>query len=369
MEINQPTLLLDKQKCQANIERMTQKARKHRVKLNPHFKTHQSVSIGKWFHEMGTREITFSSVKMAEYFADHGWKYITIAFPCNILQIERINRLSNSIHLTLFVNSLATAKFLAKHLNSRVKVITEIDTGYHRTGVLAEDTDTIEQLLNFIAKSDKLEFSGFYTHSGNTYHAKTRKGIAEIHSTTLFKLNQLRKYFSSISKDISLSIGDTPGCTLIDNFTGISSIHPGNFVFYDVNQFNIGSCPTNWIAVAVACPVVDKINKRKEIILHGGAVHFSKDYEFRSDGSKNYGIPVLLDENGWSTPYFDNYLYSISQEHGLLKCTSEFYSRVKIGGVIGILPIHSCLTANLMKGYKTLDGKSIDHLEGQPEFV
>lgn len=367
MEIKQPTLLLDKQKCRANIERMVQKARKHRVKLIPHFKTHQSHIIGNWFHDMGIREITVSSVKMAEYFADHGWKHITIAFPCNILQIDKINDLANSIDLTLFVNTLTTAKFLANHITSRVKLITEIDTGYHRTGLLAEDTDSIEQLLNFISKSEQLIFTGFYTHSGNTYHSKTRNGIAEIHSTTLFKLNQLRKYFSSLFPNLSLSIGDTPGCTLIDNFTGISSIHPGNFVFYDINQFNIGSCPTNWIAVAVACPVVDKIKERKEIILHGGAVHFSKDFENRSDGSKNYGIPVLLDDNGWSTPYFDNYLYSLSQEHGLLKCTSEFYSRVKIGDIIGILPIHSCLTANLMKGYTTLDGESIDHIEGESE--
>ena len=31
--------------------------------------------------------------------------------------------------------------------------------------------------------------------------------------------------------------------------------------------------------------------------------------------------------------------------------------------LLGIIPVHSCLTANLMKGYVTLEGERIDHME------
>ena len=34
-----------------------------------------------------------------------------------------------------------------------------------------------------------------------------------------------------------------------------------------------------------------------------------------------------------------------------------------IGYLVGIVPVHSCLTANLMKGYLTLEGEEIDHME------
>jgi len=36
----------------------------------------------------------------------------------------------------------------------------------------------------------------------------------------------------------------------------------------------------------------------------------------------------------------------------------------KIGDIIGILPVHSCLTADLMKEYLLTDGSRADHLSG-----
>ena len=77
-----PTLLIDKAKCKANIKRMALKARQNDIEFRPHLKTHQSLEIGDWFRQEGVTKITVSSVAMAKYFAQDGWKDITIAFPC-----------------------------------------------------------------------------------------------------------------------------------------------------------------------------------------------------------------------------------------------------------------------------------------------
>ncbi len=74
MQIQRPTLILDKEKCLRNIKTMLDKSRKHGLIFRPHFKTHQSAVIGNWFSEFGVTSITVSSVFMAEYFADNGWK-------------------------------------------------------------------------------------------------------------------------------------------------------------------------------------------------------------------------------------------------------------------------------------------------------
>lgn len=63
----EPTLLLDKQKCLSNIAMMIEKARKNNIIFRPHFKTHQSHEVGRWFRSFGVDKITVSSVKMAEY--------------------------------------------------------------------------------------------------------------------------------------------------------------------------------------------------------------------------------------------------------------------------------------------------------------
>lgn len=93
--INRPTLLLDVEKCKTNIRTMAQKAKGHRLKLRPHFKTHQSAQIGEWIRAEGISTCTVSSVKMAEYFAHHGWNDILIAFPVNVLESEKLNELGD----------------------------------------------------------------------------------------------------------------------------------------------------------------------------------------------------------------------------------------------------------------------------------
>ena len=48
---------------------MAAKARSAHVRFRPHFKTHQSLEIGRWFREFGVDAITVSSVGMAAFFA------------------------------------------------------------------------------------------------------------------------------------------------------------------------------------------------------------------------------------------------------------------------------------------------------------
>jgi D-serine deaminase-like pyridoxal phosphate-dependent protein len=74
LNIKKPTLLLDSDICKRNISGMSAKALEQNVFFRPHFKTHQSAAIGEWFMDAGVTAITVSSVSMARYFAEHGWK-------------------------------------------------------------------------------------------------------------------------------------------------------------------------------------------------------------------------------------------------------------------------------------------------------
>jgi D-serine deaminase-like pyridoxal phosphate-dependent protein len=37
---------------------------------------------------------------------------------------------------------------------------------------------------------------------------------------------------------------------------------------------------------------------------------------------------------------------------------------VQVGDLLGILPVHSCMTADCMGSYLSLDGQVVDHAEG-----
>ncbi|MBT4333732.1 MAG: alanine racemase, partial [Candidatus Cloacimonetes bacterium] len=139
MKIYKPTLFLDLQKCKQNIQRMSEKVKKNNLIFRPHFKTHQSIQIGKIFKEFGINKITVSSVKMAEYFANAGWKDITIAFPFNPLEINKIEVLSKKIDLNILISSLESAEKLIDSTNISLNYFIEIDAGYHRSGILADE--------------------------------------------------------------------------------------------------------------------------------------------------------------------------------------------------------------------------------------
>jgi D-serine deaminase-like pyridoxal phosphate-dependent protein len=362
-EIIRPTLLLDKGKCLVNIRMMAEKAARHNLIFRPHFKTHQSAVIGEWFRKEGVNAITVSSLKMAEYFTKHGWNDITLAFPFNILETENLNRIPLQVKMNLTLLDTGTVNYLNQHLTRPAGVFIKIDAGCHRTGIESDDLSSIKKILDAIGTEGPLQFSGFLVHSGHTYQAKLKAAIESIHQSTLEKLDRLRHAFSSIKQDLVISIGDTPSCSIMDDFKGVDEIRPGNFVFYDSMQWHLGSCEFSQIAVAVACPVVAVHAGRNEIIIHGGAVHFSKDHLLSDDGTVFYGEVVTFNGSGWSNPVPDTFLRSLSQEHGIVRAGHKFISEVKPGMIIGIIPVHSCLTAHAMKEYMATDGEIIEHLE------
>jgi len=232
--------------------------------------------------------------------------------------------------------------------SATLEVFIKIDTGYHRTG-LPPDSPEIEEITVFLKSTDKLSFSGFLTHAGNTYHAKGKEEILKIMSSAGKQLSGLKNRYIKDFPGIITSYGDTPSCSMADDCPGFDEIRPGNFAYYDVMQYHIGSCGLNEIAVAVACPVVSLHPGREEMVVYGGAIHLSKENIEAGDGFKFYGYVVNFTGNGWSNPLPGAYVSSLSQEHGIIKIPEKYLKNYKPGNLIGILPVHSCLTANLLK--------------------
>lgn len=367
MKITVPTLLLDKEKCQRNIRMMVEKAKRNGLRLRPHFKTHQSAQVGEWIRQEGVEAITVSSLRMARYFANHGWTDIMVAIPVNVLEMETINDLAGRVRLHLIVVNEDVLPVLQEGLNHKVAVWLKIDTGYHRTGIPTTNYSTIDSALQAILASDKLEFEGFMAHDGHTYKQTAAEAIRAIHKATVEQLNQLRERYKAGFPNLQLSIGDTPSCSILETIVGVDEIRPGNFVMYDLTQQHIGSNTFDQIALCMACPVIAKHPERNEIIIHGGSVHFSKDVLPQADGSNLFGRVVELTGNGWSEPVEGISLVSLSQEHGIVRATPEQFANYKIGDILYMLPIHACLTADSMKSYLTLDSERLEHLSGLPE--
>ena len=363
-QITRPTLVIDLDKVEKNLDYMLQKAENQNVKFVPHFKTHQSKVIGELYRRKGVDAITVSSVKMAQYFAKYGWTDITIAFPINTLEIAALNDLIEAgIQLTFLINHLEVVQVLEDQLLGEVDAFIEIDAGYGRSGVPASDSFLVQEISLAIKDSKFLKLKGLYSHPGDTYACSSVKDIQDLWFNAREKVIGLKEQVFSQDDEVLVRMGDTPGCSIVENFAGVDEIGPGNFIFYDLVMNYLNVCDESDIAVALAAPVVSKSVERQEIIIHGGAVHLSKDHLFDENEKKFFGEMVVFTEEGWSPIIADVKLKSVSQEHGILSVSEEIFNKIELGDIVGILPIHSCLTANLMKEYLTLGGERIMHLE------
>ncbi len=348
-----PTFFVDLEIVRSNIQQMADKAKTAGVEFRPHFKTHQSKAIGKIFREFGVTGITVSSLKMAGYFLTDGWDDITIAFPANILAYGHYNKIAKDASLKTLVISKEVVQKLDEKLKEEIGLYIEIDPEYERSGVPVTQLESIRSLVESIEQSGHCYPAGFYCHAGHTYKARSAKEVEKMAREVLQKLEVLRERFP----DLPICFGDTPSCSVLNEFGPVNQLSPGNFVFYDWMQVQIGSCTPNEIGVYMECPIIEKFKDRKQVLIHGGAVHFSKD-SIQIDNYLNYGEPKLeyLSE--------ETYVKSLSQEHGIIQCSPAVFKQLNVGETIQIFPVHSCLTADIMREYHTKDGKVLDHMNG-----
>ncbi len=364
--ITHPTLLLDEARCRANIKRMADHAKSSSTRFRPHFKTHQSAKVGEWIRTEGVTSIATSSLRMAAYFADAGWDDILVAFPVNWREIDLINQLAGKIRLGLIVESRETARFLGAKLQHPVDIWLDVDTGYHRTGIDWQANSEAIALATLITAAPMLRLRGMLTHSGHSYKGRTQAEVQAVYDETVNHFNSLRTHLTAAGfAGLELSLGDTPSCAMVEDLSAVEEIRPGNFVYFDWMQVNIGSCVAEDVAVALACPVVTKNAARNQIVVYGGGVHLSKDFTVDLKGRTSFGAVCLPTETGWSAPFEDTYVSSLSQEHGVLQVASGDFERIQIGGLVCILPAHSCMTADLMKTVVTFSGEELPmlHLE------
>lgn len=356
---DRPCLIVDEFQARENIRKMKNKAERNNALFRPHFKTHQSVAVGEWFRDENVSAITVSSVDMACYFAENGWNDITVAAPLNLLQIEKINSIDASVHLNIVIDCILSASVLVNTLQVPTGVFLKIDTGNRRCGLQPAMKDEIRAICDILRLNPNSKFSGFLVHSGHTYKTTDTDQIKAIYKADKTYLEQLKHDFQVYSdEELMISIGDTPGCSVVDELAWADEIRPGNFVFFDLFQHHLGVCAVSEIACVMACPVIGMYPPRNEIVIYGGAIHFSKD-QLMSEGEMVFGLLAEPDDSGNLKLNEHVKLVKVWQEHGLIKYHMGGMSSVKPGDIVYVFPVHSCLTLDAVRDVKNQFGETL----------
>lgn len=356
--VRRPAVLLSGRRARRNIARMAGKARSLGLAFRPHFKTHQSAAVGRWFGDEGTRAIAVSSLAMAEYFADYGWRDLTLAIPLNLRALPRAGRMARNVRLGVTVDSeRALAAVAGMPEGDRPDVWIELDCGDGRTGARWDDAGLLDRLVRS-AREQGLRLRGLLSHAGQTYSASGPDEVLKVHAEALGRVRRGMQA-AGVGDRLEISWGDTPSCALAEDFGPATELRPGNFVFFDLMQMMLGSCSAHDIAVSVLCPVISTDPQEERAVLYGGAVHLSKEY-LTLDGGRVYGALARPESESPFEPDLSLPLVRLSQEHGLVRGPRT--RMLRPGDLVSVVPVHSCLACNLYSGYLLEEGGRVERM-------
>ena len=334
-----PALLINEKIVIKNLTTMQDLANKNKVNLRPHTKTHRTPEIARMQMDYGSRGITVATTGEAECMHASGIQDIFIANEIadeeKLLRLRRLMALGcdlkvgvdNSYHVEMAQSVFDGSK-------SQLKVLIEIDVGDGRAGV--QNFQTAFALANQIKRMKNLEFSGIFSHEGQSYGAATvdecRSVSNESHLKTVEIADQLRTNGVEVK---TVSVGSTPSILTASVEKGVTEIRPGTYPLMDasqaavINSFN--SCAATVLATVISKPV------KGRVVLNAGAKAITGQI-VRNGITKNFGFGYLKDYHVWVNSFFDEHTVIIND---------DFYSKVKIGEKIEIIPNHICPAVNL----------------------
>ena len=345
---------------------MADKAASHGLLFRPHFKTHQSADVSEWFRDAGVRAITVSSLQMAAYFARHRWDDITIASLFNPAWTVEINSFAEFTTLNLLVDRQDTFSAIADVLEHTHHFFIKVDNGYGRAGISSGDSASVLGLAQLIDSHPRHRFAGILIHQGDNYKITDTAALAEAHRRNLVRLKPLVAEMKAHFPEAICSWGDTPSCVVADDFSIVDEIRPGNFVFFDVMQLSAGICNPGEIALTLLAPVVGVYPAEGRMILNAGAVHLSKERITGRGIYDGYGLVATIHGAARGEILFDLAVSDLWQEHARVTGPPELIATFRPGDVVGIIPVHSCLTADLMKGYLLPTGEHLPMMSSSP---
>ena len=333
--LDTPCLLIDLDILAANVARMAALARRSRVALRPHAKTHKSARIARMQLEAGATGICVATVGEAEVMRAAGIADILIAY--NIVgdaKLARLLPLCADGGITLTADSLEVAEGysrMAAAAGRTLPVLLEIDSGMHRTGV---EPQLAGQLGGKIAGLSGIEVIGILTHAGHAHDVMAQPEIAAVARHEAAAMTQARDELDRQGIPVQVvSAGSTITAPYLSSDDGITEIRPGTYVFNDLRTLEMYACTPDQIAATILATVVSVGPDR--VVLDSG------NKTLTMTATEQHGFGMIKNHP------LSNFV-RLSEEHGVASIGADD-AQLRVGDRVQVLPIHICVCVDLQQ--------------------
>jgi D-serine deaminase-like pyridoxal phosphate-dependent protein len=354
-----PALVLDMDKAERNVARLTKHLTRLGVTFRPHVKTAKSIDVVTRLFGNQRGPITVSTLKEAEYFAAGGFTDMTYAVGLAPDKIARVITLcERGVDLKVVLDTAEQAQALAaaaSRVGKMPGVLIEIDCDSHRGG-LAPDDRSLLKIANILREAS-IELRGVLTHAGESYSCRNGEGLAEAaeaeRAAAVAAAALLRAHGYTCAE---VSVGSTPTAHFARDLSGVTEVRAGVFMFFDLVMHGIGVCEIEDIALSVLATVIGYKPEKGWILVDGGWMALSRDRgTARHPVDQGYGLVCDID----GRPYPDLIVSDASQEHGIVSVrpgSVQALPELAVGTRIRILPNHACATGAQHEQYHVICG-------------
>lgn len=332
-DLDTPTVLIDIDRVEANLQRAQAHATTHGYALRPHIKTHKLPRFAKRQVELGAVGITAQKLGEAEVMADAG--IADIFLPYNILgpkKLARLKTLNERVTLSVTADSPDTlfgyaATFAA---DKPLTVLIECDSGGGRCGV--QTPAQALALARQIALAPGLRFGGLMTYPPLHGVEKSNAWLTE--AVALFEQAGI-----AVPR---VSSGNSPDMWA-PAAAPVTERRPGTYIYYDRFQVKERVASLDDCALSVLVTVVSRPTATR-VVIDAGSKSLTSDLL----GLDGFGLVMGTDLT----------VKGLSEEHGVIELpVASDWPRV--GERLRIIPNHACVISNLFDSVTLISGDEV----------
>jgi D-serine deaminase-like pyridoxal phosphate-dependent protein len=369
-DISTPAALIDVDRMNRNITRMQSRMNGLGVRFRPHVKTSKCVDVTQAQIQAGASGITVSTLKEAEQFFAAGVTDILYAVGMTSNKLaQALALIQKGCDLKILTDSVQSASVIVAFAianHAHFKVMIEIDTDDHRSGIKPNSPQLLEVAQALAVGGTELY--GVMTHAGSSYDLNTPEALLHMaeqeRSGCVRAAQRLRDAGFSCAV---VSVGSTPTALSARELTGVTEVRAGVYVFFDLVMLNIGVCNIDDMALSVLTTVIGHQQEKGWVIVDAGWMAMSRDRGTQKQ-TTDFGYGQVCDVAGVPLPGY--VMTGANQEHGIISKQGEsdlaIASRFPVGSSLRILPNHACATAAQFPEYQAFTSEQ--NIQSWPRF-